>query len=167
MSKLKSMLVAATLAALAAVLGVFESMLPILTAIPGGKLGIANSVTVIVLYTFGAPYALAVSVVRVIVSCMLYGGLNAFMYSFAGALLSLVAMIFAKKVLDKHISPVGISVLGAACHNVAQIAVAWCVLRTGALVWYLACLLLIAIVSGTVCGWISAECINRIRNDFK
>ncbi len=166
MSKLKSMLVAATLAALAAVLGVFESMLPILTAIPGGKLGIANSVTVIVLYTFGTPYALAVSVVRVIVSCMLYGGLNAFMYSFAGTLLSLVAMIFAKKMLDKHISPVGISVLGAACHNIAQVAVAWCVLRTGALSWYLACLLLIALVSGTVCGWISNECIKRLRNDF-
>lgn len=160
------MLTVAMLSALAAVLGVFESMLPILTAIPGGKLGIANSVTVIVLYIFGAPYALAVSVVRVIVSCMLYGGLNAFMYSFAGALLSLVAMIFAKKMLDKHISPVGISVLGAACHNVAQVAVAWCVLRTGALYWYLACLLLIALVSGTICGWISKECINRLRNDL-
>lgn len=161
------MLTVATLAALAAVLGVFESMLPILAAIPGGKLGIANSITVIVLYIFGTPYAFAVSILRVIVSCMLYGGINAFMYSFAGALVSAVAMICAKKTLDKRISPIGISVLGAACHNTSQVAVAWCVLQSGALAWYLACLLLIALVSGTICGWISTECINRIRNDFK
>lgn len=161
------MLVVATLAALAAVLGVFESMLPILTAVPGGKLGIANSITVIVLYIFGAPYALAVSIVRVIVSCMLYGGINAFMYSFAGALVSSTAMICIKKFLDKRITPVGISVVGAAFHNTAQVAVAWCILRSSALAWYLACLLLIALVSGTACGWIARECINRLRNDLK
>lgn len=166
MSRLKKLLTVAMLSALAAVLGAFESMLPILTAVPGGKLGIANCVTVIVLYVFGTPYALAVSILRVIVSCVLYGGMNAFMYSFAGAVVSVAVMISARKIMDKRVSPVGISVLGAAFHNMAQVAVAWCVLRTSALAWYLACLLLIALVSGTVCGWISNECINRLRNEF-
>lgn len=156
------MLIIATLAGLAAVLSVFESMLPILPAIPGGKLGIANSVAVIVLYTFGAVPALAVNLLRVTVACMLHGGVNSFMYSFAGALVSTVVMIIAKKLLNDKITPVGISVLGAACHNAAQTAVAWMILRSSALVWYLACLLIISLVSGTVCGWISDECIQRI-----
>ncbi len=161
------MLIVATLAGLAAVLSVFESMLPILTAIPGGKLGIANSVTVIVLYIFGAVPAMAVSIVRVMVSCMLYGGFSAFMYSFSGAVVSTAAMICAGRFLKDKISPVGISVLGAACHNAAQVAVAWVIIRSGALVWYLACLLLIALISGTACGWISRECIYRTKGLIK
>lgn len=161
------MLIVATLAGLAAVLSVFENMLPILPAVPGGKLGIANSVTVIVLYIFGALPAMAVSIVRVMVSCMLYGGFSAFMYSFAGAVVSTAAMICARRFLNDKISPVGISVLGAACHNAAQVAVAWGIIRSGALVWYLACLLLIALISGTACGWISRECIYRIKGLIK
>ena len=157
------MLIIATLSGLAAVLSIFESMLPILPAVPGGKLGVANSVAVIVLYTFGAVPALAVNLIRVTVACMIYGGVNSFMYSFSGALVSTVVMICAKKVLKEKISPVGISVSGAACHNAAQVAVAWMILRTSALTWYLAALLIISLVSGTVCGWISSECIQRIR----
>lgn len=161
------MLIIATLAGLAAVLGAFESMLPILPAIPGGKLGIANTISVIVLYTFGAMPALAVNLLRVTVSCMLHGGFSAFMYSFAGALVSTIVMIVAKKALNNKITPIGISVLGAACHNTAQVAVAWMIIRSNALAWYLACLLLVALVSGTVCGWISGECIERIKGMIK
>ena len=156
------MLVVATLSGLAAVLGIFENMLPILTAVPGGKLGVANTVTVVALYLFGPLSAFAVSVVRVTVSCMLYGGMSAFMYSFAGAVVSTTAMILAKKVFSDRVTPVGISVLGAACHNTAQVAVAFAILRSSALTWYLACLLIIALVSGAVCGWIAKECIKRL-----
>ena len=162
MSKTRKMLIVATLAGLAAVLGIFENMLPVLTAIPGGKLGVANTVTVVALWLFGPLSAIAVSIVRVTVSCMLYGGMNAFMYSFAGAVVSTTAMICAKKLLCSRITPIGVSVLGAACHNTAQVAVAWIVLQSSALTWYLACLLLIALVSGTVCGWIARECIKRL-----
>ncbi len=156
------MLLIALLAGLGAVLSIFEAMLPILPAIPGGKLGIANSVAVIVLYTFGAVPALAVNLLRVAIASMLYGGFNAFMYSFAGALVSTLAMVGAKGLSKNKITPVGISVLGAALHNSAQVAVAFLIMRSGALVWYLAWLLLIALFSGTVCGRISQECIKRI-----
>ena len=161
------MLLLALLSGVAAMLGVFESMLPILPAIPGGKLGIANSITLITLYVFGGVPAVIVSALRTVVSCMLYGGMNAFMYSFAGAMFSVAVMICVKKALGSKVSPVGVSVIGAACHNTAQVTVAWFVLRSSVLFQYLGVLLLIAIVSGTVCGWISGRCIDRIKGLIK
>lgn len=163
MSRTRKMLTAAVLAGAGAVLGAFESMLPVMTAVPGGKLGIANTATVTALYVLGGGSALAVSAVRVAVSSMMYGGANAFIYAFAGAMVSLAAMAGAKHFFKDRISPVGVSVIGAAFHNAAQTAVAMCVLRSTALMWYLACLLLISAVSGTVCGYLATVCIDRMK----
>lgn len=163
MSKLKKMLVLALLSCLGAVLSVFESMLPILPAIPGGKLGIANAVTVIVLYTFGAVPAIVVSGLRAFISCLLYGGMNAFMYSFAGAVFSSLGMILIKTILKDKVTPIGICVIGASLHNTAQVAVAFAFLKSSALIWYLAMLLLISVVSGTVCGYFTQECMKRMK----
>lgn len=157
------MLTAAVLAGTGAALGAFESMLPVMTSIPGGKLGIANIATVTALYLLGTPSAFAVSGVRVAVASMIYGGANAFIYGFAGAMASLAAMAASKHFLKERISPVGISVIGASFHNAAQTAVAMCVLRSVALIWYLACLLLISVVSGTVCGYLAQVCIERMK----
>jgi len=165
MSNLKKILVIAILSAAGAVLSIIESMLPILTAIPGGKLGIANIVTIIALYIMGPTSALAVSVIRTVISSALYGGFNAFIYSFSGAVFSTLIMIIAKKSLGKNVSTVGVSVLGAAAHNVAQVAVAWFFIRTEALWFYLACLLLLSSLFGVCSGFCAGECIKRL--DFK
>lgn len=156
------MLILALLSCLGAVLSFFESMLPILTSIPGGKLGIANAVTVIVIYTMGSVPAIIVSGLRAFISCLMYGGMNAFMYSFAGAILSCVGMILVKSALKDKVTPIGVCVVGAALHNIAQVAVAFVFLKSDALIWYLAMLLLISVVSGAVCGYFTRECMKRI-----
>lgn len=162
MSKLKRLLLIAVLSSAGAVLGIVESMLPVVTAIPGGKLGFANIVTVTVLYIMGGASAFCVSVVRTVIASALYGGVNAFVYSFSGAILSTVVMIFAKKSFSNKLSPVGVSVLGAAAHNIAQVSVAWFVVKSNALWSYLGVLLLISVVSGMCSGYCSAECIKRL-----
>lgn len=163
MSKTRKMLLTAVLAGVGAVFGALESMLPVMTAIPGGKLGIANAVTLVTLYILGARCALLVSVVRVTVASMIYGGANAFIYAFAGAMASFLAMVAMNRLLKNRISPVGVSVIGAAFHNTAQAAVAMCILHTASLMWYLACLLLISAVTGSVCGYLATVCIERVK----
>ena len=163
MSKLKKTLVISILAGLGGVLGAVESMLPIFAQIPGGKLGIANIVTVVVLYGFGNVPAILVSCIRTVVTSMLYGGVNAFMYSFAGAILSTGTMIFFKTILKEKVTPVGISVVGAAFHNTGQIVVAFMVLQSKAVFSYLGVLLLISVVSGATCGYCSKETLKRIK----
>lgn len=162
MSKLKKLLFIALLSAVGAVVGIVESMLPVMPSIPGGKIGFANIVTVTALYVSGGTAAIMVSVVRTVISSALYGGFNAFIYSFSGAVLSTLVMIAAKNIAGSKMTPIGVSVLGAASHNVAQVTVAWCIVKSNALWSYLGILLLISVFGGICSGYCSAECIKRL-----
>lgn len=163
MSKLRKILIIALLAGGGAILGIIESMLPILPAIPGGKLGLANIVTVSALYILGGWETILISVVRTVVASALYGGFNAFVYSFSGAVFSAIVMIAVKELLAHRVTSVGISVAGAAAHNIAQVAVAWFVVRSNALLPYLAVLVAISLVSGVCTGVIAGECVKRLK----
>ena len=162
MSKLKKTLILAILSGAGAVLGIIESMLPLLPAIPGGKLGLANIVTVVALYIFGGWECMLISVVRAVISSALYGGFNAFVYSLAGGVFSALVMTAVYNLFSDRVSPVGVSVCGAASHNTAQVAVAWLVVRSNALLPYLGILLAISLVSGICTGFVIRECVKRI-----
>lgn len=156
-------MIIALLAGGGAVLGIIESMLPILPAIPGGKIGLANIVTVSALYILGGWETILISILRTIIASTLYGGFNAFIYSFAGAVFSAIIMIAVKKVFSHKVTSVGISVLGAAAHNIAQVAVAWLIVRSSALLPYLAVLVAISVISGVCTGIVARECVKRLQ----
>ena len=140
------------LCALAIVLQIFENFIPVVPSIPGGKLGIANAVVLFVLYVYGSKYALTVSILKAIVSTLLYGGINAMIYSVSGALISVVAMILFKKYFGKYLSVIGISVVGAAFHNVGQVIASAVILNNANIFGYLSVLLIISAITGTVTG---------------
>jgi heptaprenyl diphosphate synthase len=80
------------------------------------------------------------------------------LYSIAGAVLSLVAMILLKKVL----STVTISVIGGVCHNIGQILVAILVTETQQLLYYLPVLIISGVIAGVVVGIIAALSVKKI-----
>ena len=63
------------MAALALIFSYVEAIIPYNPGVPGIKLGIANVVTVVALYKFGARDAAAVSVIRVVLAGLLFNGL--------------------------------------------------------------------------------------------
>ena len=132
--------------ALAMILAFVESQIPPLSAIPGVKLGLANIVTVFLLYRLGWREAVAVSAIRILLSALLFGSFVSLMYSAFGAVLSLLVMIPSKRFLP--FSPIGVSVLGAVAHNGGQILAALILLGNAAIVYYLVPL----VISGTVAG---------------
>ena len=67
--------------ALAMVLGWLESLVPLVPVVPGMKLGLANVVTIVVLYRFGWKAAGGVNLLRVGLSSILFGNLSLFLYS--------------------------------------------------------------------------------------
>ena len=130
---------------LAMILSFVESFIPVI--LPGIKLGLANTVTLFLLYTYGAGCAAAVSVVRIFLSTLLFGAFpTALIFSFSGALLSFLVMLTAKKLLPFGI--VGVSVLGGVMHNLGQVIAACIVMSTAELALYFIPLL----ASGTVAG---------------
>ena len=140
------------LTAVAIVLGYFEHLLPV-TGIPGVKLGLANTVLLYALYLLDIPSAILLMFLKVGVSGLLFGGPAAMLYSFAGGVLSLIVMIFARKM--PGLSVVGVSIMGAVSHNIAQMLVAVFVVETRAILAYLPVLLLAAAVTGTLTGLIA------------
>ena len=149
------------LIALAMILSFIESQIPAFVAIPGMKVGLANIAVVFALYTLGFRPALAVSIIRVFLSTLLFGSALSLLYSLAGALISLAGMALLKR--SGLFGVTGTSVFGAVLHNLGQIAVAWLILKTQALVYYLPFLLFSAVAGGVVIGLISAVLIKRIK----
>lgn len=166
MSKSKRIATLALCIALAFTLSFFESLIPINIGIPGVKLGLANSVTLVALYLLGKKEAFGVSMVRILLAGLLFSGAFSLVYGFAGGILSYIVMVLAQKYEMKSgkLSPVGVSVLGAAVHNTGQIIVAAAVMQTPRIVYYLPVLLLSGAVSGALVGIVSGIAATRLNN---
>ena len=139
---------------LALILSYVESLIPFFVAIPGVKLGLANLVVLICLYVYPAKYAFMISGIRVILSGLLFGSMFSILYSLAGALLSLIIMLLAKKVFKMGI--LGVSILGGVFHNVGQLLVAIAVVSNFRIAYLFPYLLLSGVITGAVIGFIAS-----------
>lgn len=146
---------------LAVILGYVESLFPPVAA--GVKLGIANTVIIAVLYIHGGKDAYIVSILKVLLCMALFGSMTSFIYSLSGAVLSLSAMIIAKK--SKSFSVVSVSGLGGLCHNLAQFVCAYIIIGKGVL-FYLPVLCLSGILCGVLTGIAAQLIIKRGREIF-
>ena len=151
--------------ALAFVLSYIEYMLPLNIGIPGAKIGLANLVVMVALYTVGDKNAIALSIIRVVLVGLTFGNISMMMYSLAGAALSLCVMLTAKK-LGK-LSVTGVSVLGGVFHNIGQIIVAMLVLETQSLLYYLPFLIVIGTITGVLIGFVANLITARVKRVFK
>lgn len=159
----KSMEIAVFLS-LSVILNIIESFFPIFNgSIPGMKLGLANSVVLLVIYLYGFKEAICLSILRVFLIGILRTGLfnYSFFFSLAGALLSTVMMYLTKKYTK--LSVIGVSIVGAIFHTTGQILIAILLLDNFNLAFYLPILYLIAIPSGIIIGLISKELIKTFK----
>ena len=111
----------AKLAALAIGLHLLESIMP--SPLPGVKPGIANIVTLYILYRFDFATAAWVSLLRVFASSLLFGNFLSptFVLSLSGAMMSLVALYFVQHLPRRYFGPVSLSILAAFAHMLAQL----------------------------------------------
>ena len=143
----------AVLAALALIFSYIEALLPLSGQIPGVKLGIANLVILIVLYTLGFPYALFINVVRILTAGLLFNGLFGALYSLSGALLSLGGMYLLKKA--GCFSVIGVSMAGGVLHNTGQLLIAALLVSNVKMFYYFPVLLWSGLASGILIGLIT------------
>lgn len=158
----KKVAMAGMFTALAMIFSYVEVLIPINLGIPGMKLGLANLVVVVTLYTMGAPMGFAVSMIRIVLVSATFGSLSAMLYSLAGGLLSFAGMILLKKI--PNFSMVGVSVAGGLLHNMGQLIVAMAVVENIHLVSYLPPLMIAGTVTGMLIGIISGQVVPRIKH---
>ena len=148
--------------ALALIFSYIETLVPISFGIPGVKLGLANLIIVIALYKIPLREVYVLSIVRVLLSGVLFGNYFSIAYSLAGGLLSLTVMALLKK--WGGFSLQGISIAGGVCHNIGQLVVAMIVVETFAMSYYMPVLLVAGLITGFLIGVVADQVLRRISN---
>lgn len=148
------------LLSLSLILSYVESLFPFGFGIPGVKLGLANLVTMIALFCLGVRRAVLLSVLRVILSGILFGNMFSVVYSLSGAAVSLFVMILLKK--TKRFSILGVSIAGGVAHNIGQIVLATFLMENKAFFYYIPVLLIVGTVTGMLIGIGSNEVMKRL-----
>lgn len=147
---------AGVLLSLSLVLSYLESLTPL----PAGvKLGLANIVTLFLLYRRRTVEAITVAFLRIVLSALLFGSPVSFFYSLLGGALSLSVTLLLLRL--SIFSPIGVSIGGAVFHNLGQLAAAILLLGQN-LILYLPILLFCGTVAGTLIGILAGIAMRKI-----
>ncbi|BAS29240.1 heptaprenyl diphosphate synthase [Limnochorda pilosa] len=149
--------------ALGVALHVLEAQLPSLP-LPGAKLGLANIVSLVALYLWGFREALLLVVLRQVLGSFVIGTLfsGPFWIGLAGGLVSVAVMAGVRAGAGRLLSPVGVSLMGAAAHNTGQLMAAWLLTGQGAVLAYLPVLLWLALPAGALVGLAAARVLAQV-----
>lgn len=148
------------LTGLALIFGYIESLFSLSFIAPGIKLGLANSVALLLLCFKDFKGALLVNITRILLSALLFSTPFSLVFSLTAGIISVVIMKLLSGI--KSVSVVGFSIAGAVVHNLVQLTVASIIF--GRAVWYyLPFLLVSALISGGIIGALSLIIFKRIK----
>jgi heptaprenyl diphosphate synthase len=152
----------AKLTSLAIGLHILEAVIP--SPLPGVKPGIANIVTLYVLYEYGFATAAWVSLLRVFASSLLLGQFLSptFVLSLTGAVFSLSVLLFAQNLPKRYFSAITLSIFAAFAHIAGQLIIVrlWLIPHTG-VVYLIPIFALAALIFGLINGLITAKIIQQ------
>ena len=153
MKQTRHLIYMSLLVSMALVLSLVERNIPVPFMTPGAKLGLANLVTVLALYSLPKKRDIAMIIVaRLFLTSIFGGSMSGLMYGSMGALLSFLMMMIIKGILKDKVSMIGVSAAGAVFHNIGQILVSMWVVKNVGVALYLPFLSLAGIVTGIFVG---------------
>jgi heptaprenyl diphosphate synthase len=142
-----------------------ESLLP--SPIPWLKFGLANIITLITLMLYGFRAAIMVTLIRVLVSSLIFGTFPgpAFVLSLGGGVVSTAAMAAFLSVFRGLFSAVGLSLIGAFFHNITQLILAYFLLiqRIEPILFITPLILFLGTLTGLINGTVSELVIRHLR----
>ena len=152
------------LTSLALILGFLESLFSLSFIVPGVKLGLANSVALLLLCFKDFKGALIVNITRILLSALLFSSPFSLAFSLTAGVFSVVIMRLLSGI--KSVSVIGFSIAGAAVHNLVQLTVA-SLLFGRAVWWYQPFLLISALISGGIIGILSSIIFKKLKTNTK
>ena len=154
--KTRTLARSALLVALALALSYLERFIPLnlVVPLPGVKLGLANIVTMTALYFLPPAQGFGILIVRCLMGSIFGGGISGLAMSLTGGVLAFWTMALAAKL--PLFSVYGVSILGAAAHNLGQVIAASMMMGSVYTFYYLPFLLLTALATGTITGTVSS-----------
>ena len=153
LNKTSKMIYMSLLVSMALILSLIERMMPIPFVTPGAKLGLANLIIIISIYTLdNYKDSFIILILRVFLAAIFGGNMSTLLYSATGGIFSFIATIFTKKLGGKHVSIIGVSSCAAVFHNVGQLLAASLILNNFGVFLYLPVLSTIGIITGIFIG---------------
>lgn len=136
--------------AMGIILNIIESFIPLPISIPGVKLGLANTIGLVVLYYYSPKEYAYIGLLRVVVVGLLRTGILSisFLLSLSGWFLSTLIAILLY--YFKKFSIFGLSCASAVFHGVGQILAVMAIYSSPGLILYLPILMLTGVISGTL-----------------
>ena len=156
-SRVNQLTLCAILISMALVLSYIERFIPLqmFIPLPGIKLGLANIVTLMALFFLGEKSAFTILILRCILGSVFGGGISGLAFSMTGGILAMMVMCIFKRC--RFVSIYGVSILGAAAHNIGQVLVAVFLMGSAYVIGYLPYLLVVSVFAGMATGGICAE----------
>ena len=152
----------AMLLAVMLLLGYIESLFPV-AGLPGVKLGLSNGVLLASLHLFGFWHSVLLMLGKVLLSALLFGGIAPMLYALAGGIVSVTGMWLAMRP-RLELSSAGTGIVGAICHNMAQLALATAVVETKELAYYGGILLASGALTGAATGIAAGQVLRHAGN---
>ncbi len=152
MKRTRKIILLSLLVSIGLALSVIESSIPLPVAIPGARLGLSNMVILVTLVVFGFKEALVVSILKSLVLVLVTGSISSLMYSLAGGVVSCIIMFIGYRFFSNIFSLIGVSILGATGHNIAQVSVAVMIMSNLRVYSYLPILVLMGLFTGYFVG---------------
>lgn len=138
----------------ALILSYIETLIPFSFGIPGIKLGLANVAVLMCICLLGYKEALGLALLKVLLTGLLFGNFSMMLYSLSGALCSYVVMALMIWSGKFH-TPV-ISGVGGVFHNLGQLLVAYFVIETYGIWYYMPVLILAGLLTGVLTGCVAS-----------
>jgi heptaprenyl diphosphate synthase len=142
------------------ILNFAESYIALPMIAPGVKLGLANTVGLIVLYYFGEKEFVAVGFLRIILTALFTGFGYNFFISLAGWFLSSLLVVLLSQF--KKLSIFGLSMVSAVAHGLGQIIMVSILYESRYMINYLPILAFSGIVTGLAIAFVAREALKRI-----
>jgi heptaprenyl diphosphate synthase len=151
----------AVLLALGVIINYFEAvLLPTAWLVPGVKLGLANTIGIIVLFLYGRRDYISLGLLRVVMTSLFTGfGFN-FLIGLAGWAVATLVMIIAT--YTEQLSIYGLSLVAALGHATGQVLMVTVLYQSPFMINYLPLLAVTSLIAGIVVAYLSAMIIHRI-----
>lgn len=147
--------------ALGVVFNILENYIVFIPALPGVKLGLANSIGLILLAIYGPVEFLGIGLLRVLLSGTFSGFGSSFLLSLSGFLVS-SAFVMLLYIMNK-LSLYGLSLVSAVMHGVGQVLVITWMYENILMLNYLGVMIISGMITGLLIAWVSRLVILRLR----
>lgn len=152
------------LVAVAMIVSLLERYVPLDIVLPGLKLGLANIVTVYAILRIGKKEAFMIFLTRVVLVGIVSGRVSSLLFSILGGLFAWGIMCILAPFVEKDISVIGLSIAGAAFHNIGQIIAGFITIGNLSILSYLPYLLFLSIPVGFITGTLIHVFLQKTKN---